>query len=65
MEAAGLESWPKVTGGKGIHLTAPLETKVTHDCHDNWPSRSPSASLMQILIVTCCPPHPRSEKAVS
>lgn len=31
MEAEGLESWPKVTGGKGIHLMAPLETRITHD----------------------------------
>ncbi|MER8947247.1 DNA ligase D [Mesorhizobium sp. M0959] len=31
MEAEGLESWPKVTGGKGIHLMAPLKTKITHD----------------------------------
>lgn len=31
MEAEGLESWPKVTGGKGIHLMAPLEIKITHD----------------------------------
>ncbi|ESZ07356.1 DNA ligase D [Mesorhizobium sp. L48C026A00] len=31
MESDGLESWPKVTGGKGIHLTAPVETKITHD----------------------------------
>lgn len=31
LETAGLESWPKLTGGKGIHLMAPLETKITHD----------------------------------
>lgn len=31
MEAEGLESWPKVTGGKGIHLMAPLGAKITHD----------------------------------
>ncbi|MBZ9856535.1 DNA ligase D [Mesorhizobium sp. CA13] len=31
LETEGLESWPKVTGGKGIHLMAPLETKITHD----------------------------------
>ncbi|MER9544753.1 DNA ligase D [Mesorhizobium sp. M0437] len=31
MEAEGLQSWPKVTGGKGIHLMAPLGTKITHD----------------------------------
>ncbi len=26
----GLDSWPKLTGGKGIHLMAPVETTVTH-----------------------------------
>ncbi len=26
--AAGLESWPNVTGGKGIHLMAPLTANV-------------------------------------
>lgn len=31
LEASGLKSWAKVTGGKGIHLMAPLETKMTHD----------------------------------
>lgn len=31
LEAAGLQSWPKVTGGKGIHLMAPLAPGVTHD----------------------------------
>ncbi|RWK31956.1 DNA ligase D, partial [Mesorhizobium sp.] len=31
MAASGLESWPKVTGGKGIHLMAPLAAKMTHD----------------------------------
>lgn len=29
--AGDLESWPEVTGGKGIHLMAPLEAKITHD----------------------------------
>lgn len=31
LEAADLESWPKVTGGKGIHLMAPLTTRMNHD----------------------------------
>jgi bifunctional non-homologous end joining protein LigD len=31
LKAEGLESWPKVTGGKGIHLMIPLESKITHD----------------------------------
>lgn len=31
LEADGLASWPKLTGGKGIHLMAPLAEKMTHD----------------------------------
>jgi bifunctional non-homologous end joining protein LigD len=27
----GLEPWPKLTGGKGLHLMAPLEPKIDHD----------------------------------
>ncbi|RWB91165.1 MAG: DNA ligase D [Mesorhizobium sp.] len=45
MEAAGLESWPKVTGGKGLHLTAPLSAKTTHDR-----ARQMAKSLAQCLV---------------
>ena len=27
----GLTTWPKVTGGKGIHVMAPLADPMTHD----------------------------------
>ncbi|RWB75870.1 MAG: DNA ligase D [Mesorhizobium sp.] len=44
-EAAGLESWPKVTGGKGIHLTVPLPPKMNHDS-----ARKLARSLAQCLV---------------
>jgi len=31
MEAEGLRPWPKLTGGKGIHLITPLADRMTHD----------------------------------
>ena len=27
----GLEPWPKLTGGKGLHLMAPLDATIDHD----------------------------------
>jgi bifunctional non-homologous end joining protein LigD len=31
MEAEGLQSWPKLTGSKGIHVMVPLKDSMTHD----------------------------------
>jgi bifunctional non-homologous end joining protein LigD len=31
LKGEGLSSWPKVTGGKGLHVMAPLGTRLTHD----------------------------------
>jgi bifunctional non-homologous end joining protein LigD len=31
MKAEGVATWPKLTGGKGIHLMAPLKHPVSHD----------------------------------
>jgi bifunctional non-homologous end joining protein LigD len=31
LEQEGFESWPKLTGGKGIHLMVPLTETMTHD----------------------------------
>lgn len=31
LQKEGLAPWPKLTGGKGLHLMAPLPRKLTHD----------------------------------
>jgi bifunctional non-homologous end joining protein LigD len=31
LEDEGYESWPKLTGGKGLHLMVPIEPRITHD----------------------------------
>jgi bifunctional non-homologous end joining protein LigD len=31
LEREGLKPWRKLTGGKGLHLMAPLTGKLTHD----------------------------------
>ncbi|TPK72162.1 DNA ligase D [Mesorhizobium sp. B2-4-15] len=45
LEATGLESWPKLTGGKGIHLMVPLAVKMTHDS-----ARQLAKSIAQCLV---------------
>lgn len=31
LAAEGLDCWPKLTGGKGLHVMAPLDRSMTHD----------------------------------
>jgi bifunctional non-homologous end joining protein LigD len=31
LESDGIESWPKLTGGKGVHVMAPIERGMSHD----------------------------------
>jgi bifunctional non-homologous end joining protein LigD len=31
LKAEGLESWPKLTGGKGVHVMVPIAREMTHD----------------------------------
>jgi bifunctional non-homologous end joining protein LigD len=44
LRAEGLESWPKLTGGKGLHPMAPLERPMPHDA-----ARQYARSLVQKL----------------
>lgn len=39
LEAEGLPSWPKATGGKGLHLMAPLAKRITHDAAHAYAKR--------------------------
>jgi bifunctional non-homologous end joining protein LigD len=39
LKREGLTSWPKLTGGKGIHLMAPLKEPVPHDQAHAWARR--------------------------
>jgi len=39
LEAEGFKSWPKLTGGKGVHVTVPLTTRMTHDAAHGYAKR--------------------------
>ena len=39
LEAEGLASWPKATGGKGLHLMVPLARRMTHDAAHAYAKR--------------------------
>src|SRR4051794_9062453 len=43
MKREGFETWPKLTGGKGIHLVAPLDHPVLHDKAHRVAHQLPSA----------------------
>jgi bifunctional non-homologous end joining protein LigD len=48
LKEEGLESWPKLTGGKGVHLMAPLrEQRMSHDEVHRY-----SRSLVQQIAAT-------------
>jgi bifunctional non-homologous end joining protein LigD len=39
LRSEGLKTWPKLTGGKGIHLMAPLAEKLTHNAAHSYAKR--------------------------
>jgi bifunctional non-homologous end joining protein LigD len=39
LEHEGFKPWPKLTGGKGLHLMAPLPRKLTHDAAHDYARR--------------------------
>jgi bifunctional non-homologous end joining protein LigD len=39
LEREGLESWPKITGGKGLHVVAPLPRRIPHDAAHDYAKR--------------------------
>jgi bifunctional non-homologous end joining protein LigD len=45
LHAEGLKPWPKVTGGKGLHLVTPLEKPMPHDTAWQYARR-----LVQTLV---------------
>jgi bifunctional non-homologous end joining protein LigD len=45
LRAEGLEPWPKLTGGKGLHLMAPVQHPVLHDA-----ARQYARSVVQRLV---------------
>ena len=47
LKTEGLDSWPKLTGGKGIHLMAPIKATVTH-----FEAREFARTLAQRLSTT-------------
>ncbi|RVP80793.1 DNA ligase D [Sinorhizobium meliloti] len=39
LEAEGFNTWPKLTGGKGVHLMSPLPAKMTHNAAHAYAKR--------------------------
>jgi bifunctional non-homologous end joining protein LigD len=39
LEGEGFKPWPKLTGGKGLHLMTPLPQTLTHDAAHNYARR--------------------------
>jgi len=40
LESDGFESWPKLTGGKGMHVMASLSKRLTHDAAHGYAKRT-------------------------
>jgi bifunctional non-homologous end joining protein LigD len=50
LERVGLENWPKTTGGKGLHVVAPLPRRITHDAAHDFAKQLARRSLQPTPI---------------
>jgi bifunctional non-homologous end joining protein LigD len=64
LQNAGLTSWPKTTGGTGLHVMAPLDRKLTYDAAHGVANRLAQhlASLVPDLYITRADPRQRAGK---
>lgn len=52
LEQEGFKTWPKVTGGKGLHIMAPLTDQISHDEALRYSRTIASASPRPIPAIT-------------
>lgn len=64
LKSEGLTSWPKTTGGKGLHVMAPLDRTLPHDAAHAFAKRLAQhlASLVPGLYITTADRRQRAGK---
>ena len=64
LKSEGLTSWPKTTGGKGLHVMAPLDRRLTHDAAHAFAERLAQqlVSFVPDLYIITSDPRQRSGK---